>query len=65
MYTSTNIVKTQKTRNTVVLMATPTTRYNEEEKDNSRKGKPSKRDRRSNRDAKRNWVLICNQTVVT
>ena len=62
MYTSTNIVKTQKTRNAVVLMATvgrneTTTRYNEDEKANSRKGKPSKRDRRSNRDAKRNWDI--------
>ncbi len=56
MYTSLNIVKTQKTRNAVVLMAT-STHYSEEEKDNSRKGKPSKRDRRSNRDAKRNWDI--------
>ncbi len=55
MYTSTNIVKTQKTRNVVVLIAA--THYSEDEKDNSRKGKPSKRDRRSNRDAKRNWDI--------
>ena len=61
MYTSANIVKTQKTRNTVFMASVccneTTTHYSEEGNDNSRKGKPSKRDRRSNRDAKRNWDI--------